>query len=65
MNGIDKITKFFVDNASAIFTGLAAVGTVGTVVCAVKDTPKALDCLDEAYDKKNVYFELCFKPESL
>jgi hypothetical protein len=57
MNALRTITNFLTENAPAIFTGLAVAGTVGTVVCAVKDTPKALDCLDEAYDEKNVYFE--------
>lgn len=52
MRGIDKITKFLVDNAPAIFTGLSVAGTVVTAAIAVKDTPKALDELDKAYLEK-------------
>lgn len=53
MRGIDKVTKFLVDNAPAIFTGLAITGSVVTTLLAVKATPKALDELDKAYSKKN------------
>lgn len=52
MRGIDKITKFLVDNAPAIFTGLAATGSVATTILAVKATPKALDKIDQAYLEK-------------
>lgn len=46
---IKSITKFLVDHAPAIFTGLAIVGTVETTVLAVKGTPKAIDKMEKAY----------------
>ena len=67
MRGIDKISKFLVDNSPAIFTGLAMTGTVVTTVLAVKATPKALDELDRAYSQKNTIVDevLDKEPEPL
>lgn len=48
----DKIAKWLTDNAPAIFTGLAMVGTVTTAALAVEATPAAMDELDKAYLEK-------------
>ena len=49
MSRAETVVKYLVEHAPAIFTGLAAVGTVTTTALAIKATPKALDKLDNAY----------------
>ena len=49
---VDKLAKWFVDNAPAIFTGFAIVGTATTTALAVEATPAAMDQLEAAYLEK-------------
>lgn len=47
MSVFKSITKGISNNSPAILTGVAACGVVGTVIFAVKATPKALELIDE------------------
>lgn len=49
---VDKLAKWFVDHAPAIFTGFAIVGTATTTALAVEATPAAMDQLEAAYLEK-------------
>lgn len=44
---ITNVAKGLSDNSPAILTGMAVCGVFGTVVLAVKATPKALELIDE------------------
>lgn len=50
---ISNFAKGLSDNSPVILTGLAACGVVGTVIFAVRATPKAMELIDEA--KKPAY----------
>lgn len=47
-----KVYLYFKKNGSTILTGIAAIGTVGTAVLAVRATPKALECIRREEEAK-------------
>ena len=53
MNNLLHRSKIFMNrNASTILTCMGGIGTVATAVMAVRVTPKALDLLEKAEEKK-------------
>ena len=51
-DGIMNFKAFWYDNGARVLTGASILGLVGTAVMAAKDTPKALEILQEKEDYK-------------
>lgn len=49
-----KLLKGLSNNSPAILTGVAACGVVGTVIFAVKATPKAIELMGEEQERKRL-----------
>lgn len=49
---MNNVTSFLNRNAATILTCIGGIGVVGTVAVAIKDTPKAMQLLEEAKAKK-------------